>query len=190
MRGQIALLAVSILSLAVLAYVYTLASMRVKIVYHGEAEWMLLLSTARHSLASGISLDVLMNRLKTVAADNSVWIPPVWWSVEYSSNSTGWTYKAVFYNDTLPGFQATFLASANYTLLGIETDDLGNEWLIYNLTYLHRYKIPQYSYFITIHPAPLNNTCARVYKTSNGWSVKITLNCSLTDKWNITVIKT
>lgn len=187
-RGQAALFAVALLSLAVLTYIYAVASTRVSIVYHGEAEWMLLLTTARHSLAANTSLATLMDRLRLEATRQGVWLPPVQWIVYRSTNGSGWTYTALFYNSSLPGFEGYFKASASYTLLGTEYDSLGNRWLVYNLSYLHLYKLPQYGYPITLHPAPLNSSCARTYSAGTHWLVKLRPPCTLRDKWGIAII--
>ena len=187
-KGQAALFAVALLSLAVLAYLYAVSAARVSIVYHGEAEWMLLLATARHSLATNTSLSLLMDRLKAEATRQGVWLPPVQRAASYTSNSTGWTYTALFYNSSLPGFEGYFEASASYRLLGAEYDALGNLWLLYNLSYLHLYKLPQYGYPILLRPAPLNSSCARAYKAGQWWLVKAKPPCVVRDKWGVPVI--
>lgn len=190
LRGQVALFAIAVLSLAALSYLYILAGSRVRLVYHGEAEWMILLATARHSLATGEDLGALMARLEEAASENGVWVPPVRWEVYRGRNGTGWSYRAVFYNYTLRGFEGWFYASARYRLVGAERDLDDNLWLVYSLEYVHRYKLPQYSYPITLRPEPLNTSCARAYEAGGGlWTIKITPNCILTDKWNITIIK-
>lgn len=188
-RGQIALFAVAILSLAVLEYFYVVTSSRVSMSYHGEAEWMILLATARHSLAMGLELDTLMDRLGNAASRQGVWIPPVEWSVSSGSNGSGWFYRAVFYNTSLPGFEGWFYANASYSFVGSEYDEENNLWLVYNLTYLHEYRLPQYSYSITIYPEPLNTTCSRVYRVGEGeWIAKLNPPCTLKDKWGIKII--
>lgn len=186
-KGQAALFAVALLSLAVLTYIYAVASTRVSIVYRGEAEWMLLLATARHSLATNTSLATLMDRLKAEATRQGVWLPPVQWAASYTSNSTGWTYTALFYNSTL-GWEAGFKASASYRLLGAEYDALGNLWLLYNLSYIHVYRLPEYGYPILLRPEPLNSSCARAYKAGTFWLVKLRPPCTLRDKWGIVIL--
>ncbi|GEM_PF-4826980 len=187
-RGQAALFAVALLSLAVLAYLYAVSAARVSIVYHGEAEWMVLLATARHSLATNTSLDTLMARLKPVAAEQGVWLPPVQWIVYRSTNGSGWAYTALFYNTSL-GWEAYFAASARYTLLGTEYDGLGGLWLVYNLSYVHLYKLPQLAYPVAIYPEPLNTSCSRVYRAGEGeWLVKLRPPCVVRDKWGIAVL--
>ena len=187
-RGQAALLAVAMLSLAVLTYIYAVASTRVSIVYHGEAEWMALLATARHSLATNTSLDTLMARLKPVAARQGVWLPPVQWIVYRSTNGSGWAYTALLYNTSL-GWEAYFTASASYRLIGIEYDSLGNKWLVYSLSYVHLYKIPEPAYPVVLRPAPLNTSCSRVYRAGEGeWIVKLKPPCVVRDRWGIAVL--
>ena len=186
-KGQAALFAVALLSLAVLTYIYAVASTRVSIVYRGEAEWMLLLATARHSLAANTSLATLMDRLKAEATRQGVWLPPVQWIVYRSTNNSGWTYTALFYNSTL-GWEAGFKASASYRLLGAEYDALGNLWLLYNLSYIHVYRLPEYGYPILLRPEPLNSSCARAYKAGTFWLVKLRPPCTLRDKWGIVIL--
>ena len=191
-RGVFALFAAVVLSLAVLGYWAYMHSLEVRLSYHGEAEWMILLATARHSLATGISLDTLMARLGSEARDRGIWIPPVQWSVSYASwggnVSGGWLYRAVFYNASL-GWRGLFVAGANYTLVSGEKDWLGNRWLIYNLTYLHKYKIPQYNYSITVYPSLLNSSCASVLRSNNAWTVRALPGCVVRDVWGIAVLE-
>jgi len=191
-RGQVALLAAAMLSLAVIAYLNRVESLKIRVTYHGEAEWMILLAAARHSLASNESLDVLIARLSSAASRNGVWLPPVEWNSSHASwggnTGGGWAYRADFYNTSL-GWRGYFAASTSYVLLGAEYDDHGNLWLVYNLTYLHEYRLPQYSYSITLHPEPLNTTCSRVYAAGEGeWIAKLSPPCTLKDKWGIAII--
>lgn len=191
-RGVFALFAAAVLSLAVLGYWAYMHSLEVRLSYHGEAEWMILLATARHSLATGTSLNVLMDKLKRAASESGVWVPPVEWRDGYSSwggsVSGGWLYRAVFYNASL-GWRGFFLAGANYTLVSGETDWLGNRWLVYNLTYLHEYKIPQYNYSITVYPSLVNSSCASALRRDKAWTVRALPGCVVRDVWGIAVLE-
>ncbi|ABL78078.1 hypothetical protein Tpen_0676 [Thermofilum pendens Hrk 5] len=181
-RAAIGLLAVALLSLAVLQN--SRSSSEVRVLYYGENVYMAYLAAAREACASNMSVEELVDGLSDYfgplrLADTRVA------RFERSDKLSGVKYCNVTVTTKL-GARASFELNYTYTFLGFFAETgTGRIVKVYRINAYQRFKIPEYRYAILLQ-VDLVPTCESI--TYNGTlEVRIDTPCVLRDKWGFTL---